>query len=202
MIVIKRKVSRLMGTNCYSVSDGQNYVVIDPAVSFEEMDKISSGSICGVLITHGHFDHIDQLQSYLDSTDAAVYGHFQCFSKLQNSNLNCSNLLKNRIEFDLKNRFIDVSDNQMIDLLNGILVKENPGHSDCSVSYIIEKNMFCGDFIFKGSVGRTDLYSGNLNEMLISIEKISKSDIDYNLYPGHGDSTTLYIERETNYYFK
>ena len=62
--------------------------------------------------------------------------------------------------------------------------------------------MFTGDFLFKGTIGRTDLESGNINDMQKSIKKIKQYPNDTKIYPGHGPSTNLKIEKETNYFLK
>lgn len=79
----------------------------------------------------------------------------------------------------------------------------NPGHSGDSVSYYFYKDnlLFCGDFIFYHNIGRCDLPTGNIKEMMVSIEKIKKLPKDTILYPGHGCDTTLLEEIENNYYF-
>ena len=74
MVKICVRESKSMGTNCYVVSDGEKYIVIDPAVDFDTMDDLCDGEIAAVLITHGHFDHVEKLQSYLDNTNAKIYG--------------------------------------------------------------------------------------------------------------------------------
>lgn len=76
------------------------------------------------------------------------------------------------------------------------------GHSSDSVTFYFkeEKMMFCGDFIFQGTVGRCDLAGGNFEEMQKSIEKIKKYP-DVTLFPGHGNKTTLQEEKKTNPYF-
>ena len=56
--------------------------------------------------------------------------------------------------------------------------------------------MFCGDFIFKGTIGRTDLPTGNIEEMKNSIEKLLLLDENITLYPGHYDSTTIKKEKD------
>ena len=58
--------------------------------------------------------------------------------------------------------------------------------------------MFIGDFIFKESIGRTDLPGGNMNEMNESILKLKEYPNDIVLYPGHNDETTLGDEKEKN----
>ena len=62
--------------------------------------------------------------------------------------------------------------------------------------------MFVGDFIFKGTVGRMDLEGGNVEDMNNSLKKIVSYPKSIKLYPGHGESTTLEDEINTNYYLK
>ena len=79
-----------------------------------------------------------------------------------------------------------------------------PGHSKDSISFYFQnlKIMFCGDFIFKNSIGRMDLEGGNEREMLESLNMISTYEDNIILYPGHGDKTTLKEEkRHFKYYF-
>lgn len=73
---------------------------------------------------------------------------------------------------------------------------ETKGHTDDSITFYFkeEKVMFCGDFIFYHSIGRTDL-GGNNQDMKESLEKISLYDDDIILYPGHGPKTTLGEEK-------
>ena len=61
--------------------------------------------------------------------------------------------------------------------------------------------MFTGDFLFEGTIGRTDLESGNIKEMKKSIEQIKKYPKQTKIYPGHGEITTLEKEIQTNPYF-
>ena len=79
----------------------------------------------------------------------------------------------------------------------------NPGHSSDSVSYYFKKenSLFCGDFIFYHNIGRCDLPTGSMNEMLTSIEKIKNLPKDTIIYPGHDRQTTLEEEIKYNYYF-
>lgn len=78
------------------------------------------------------------------------------------------------------------------------------GHKeDCISIYFKKQNiMFVGDFIFKDSIGRTDLEGGNFNLMLNSIKKIKKYSDNIILYPGHGKETNLGYEKKNNIYFK
>ena len=82
-----------------------------------------------------------------------------------------------------------VIDNFIFEVIN------NPGHSYDSVSYLIDNVLFCGDFIFEGTIGRTDLPTGNMLEMQESIKCILKYDDDLIICPGHGNTTNLKEER-------
>ena len=81
-------------------------------------------------------------------------------------------------------------------------VIDTKGHTSDSKTYYFEKDkvMFTGDFLFNGTIGRTDLPTGNMNEMKKSIELI-KTYPDVKIYPGHGESTTLNEEKKSNIYF-
>lgn len=74
---------------------------------------------------------------------------------------------------------------------------ETKGHSDDSITIYFkeDKIMFCGDFIFKESIGRTDLPTGNMEEMKKSIKNILKYDEEIKVYPGHYENTTLKEEK-------
>ena len=77
-----------------------------------------------------------------------------------------------------------------------------PGHSPGGVCYLVENNLFSGDTLFAGSIGRTDFPHSNVSDMLKSLEKLKAFDNDIKVYPGHGESTTIGIEKESNYYLK
>ncbi len=78
------------------------------------------------------------------------------------------------------------------------------GHTEDSVTYYFknENTMFTGDFLFKNSIGRTDMPTGNISDMQYSLNKIKTYPDDTIIYPGHGPSTTLKHEKETNYFLK
>lgn len=78
-----------------------------------------------------------------------------------------------------------------------------PGHKeDCITLYFKKENiMFTGDFIFKNSIGRIDLIGGNEENMIKSLNTISKYNDAIIIYPGHGDNTLLGYEKENFKYY-
>jgi len=81
---------------------------------------------------------------------------------------------------------------------------KTPGHTEDSICFYFseEKIMFTGDFIFEDAIGRTDLPGGNDQEMKESLEIIKTYPDDTIIYPGHGQKTTLGLEKERfNFYY-
>ena len=78
------------------------------------------------------------------------------------------------------------------------------GHSKDSLTYYFpkEKSMFTGDFLFKETIGRTDLPGGNIKEMENSLSRIKTYPDDIKVFPGHGDKTTLIHEKKYNPFMK
>ena len=77
-----------------------------------------------------------------------------------------------------------------------------PGHTKGGMCIRCGKDMFTGDTLFKDSIGRTDLYGGDYNQILKSLKKLSKMEDDITVYPGHGPATKLGIEKKVNYYMQ
>ena len=81
-------------------------------------------------------------------------------------------------------------------------VLETPGHSPGSVSFLCGEALFTGDTLFMGSCGRTDLPGGDMRTLLASLRKLAMLPGDYEVYPGHMGTTTMRLERATNYYVR
>lgn len=160
-------------TNCYILKK-DTCIIIDPGDESDKIKKeIGNYKVSAILITHNHFDHIGCLEELKSFYNCKVYD----YSNLEEKEYNIDNFL--------------------------FKVIYTKGHSNDSVTFYFKKEniMFVGDFIFKNSIGRTDLETGNYNEMVKSINIIKKYDKDIIIYPGHGDSTILGNEIKYNFYF-
>ena len=172
---IIKVVTGALDENCYVLVNNGNCLVVDPGDDFSKIkEACGDNKVLGVLITHSHFDHIGALRNFLTKRSIKIFKR----SNLEEKEYSVG---------DFKFKCI-----------------HTPGHSRDSVTFYFEedKAMFIGDFIFKDSIGRTDLPGGNMIEMEQSIEKIKNYNDDVILYPGHNEETTLGEEKQKNPYLQ
>ncbi|KXL53934.1 putative metallo-hydrolase [Anaerotignum neopropionicum] len=191
-----------IGTNCYVVSDDAgNAVIIDcdgdprPLYFYISENNLTPTHI---LLTHGHYDHIGAVAAVKEQYGCKVIAGKDEIRVLTDPAVNCSVFCGGEITV-----FPDelVSDGDSItvgDMKFEVLF--TPGHTEGSLCYIIEDIIFSGDTLFQGSCGRTDLATGDWSTILRSLKLLRDLPGDYTVYPGHGPSTTLGIERSSNPY--
>lgn len=158
-------------TNCYILTKNNHVLVIDPGDEYPKIDEFIGDKIVDGVII--------------------THNHFDHIGALDKFN--------KKLVYDYHNL------NEGINTI-GIFTFEviyTPGHKEDSISIYFDssKCIFVGDFIFKNTIGRTDLPGGDMNEMLNSIVKTNKLDNDIIIYPGNGPNTTFGYEREHNIYF-
>ncbi len=192
-------------TNCYIVygKDGKA-AVVDPAFSadiIESKIKEIGLTLDKILLTHAHFDHIMAVED-LRKTGAELYLHKEEEKMFYDPNLNYMLMAMDK-EIEFKKVEHLLSDGDVIDVGGEELkVLHTPGHTMGSVCYISDEWIITGDTLFKGTVGRTDLYGGDFDTIISSLKKITVFDKDYTIYPGHGANTTLNYEKNNNTYMK
>lgn len=208
MMFVRKYISKYLDSNTYMLYNNEFTIIIDPSVSYEEIKKDLKSEIIGIFLTHGHFDHFYELDSYLKNTNAFIYLHKNAVKKLEDGYINYSRMLGPRLEFICDDRYKKIEEGTCL-LENGFKLKimEMPGHSDCSIIIICDDIIFTGDFIFKRSIGRTDLYSGNQTQMNLSLSRFKDNNLfndydDYILYPGHDEMTTRNEEIKYDPYLK
>ena len=189
-------------TNCYIVREEKagSCAVIDPGydphiiLAFLQKEGLALDAI---LLTHGHFDHVGGVKDLVKATGCKVFMREGDYSQRRNPTTLFFYPLANCEDF-----VIHLCEEGEAISSGGLTfrVMETPGHTWGSVCYLCEDAMFCGDTLFAGSCGRIDLPGGDRAVMLVSLERLSEMDTDYRVFPGHGDSSTLFREQQTNPY--
>ena len=198
--MIKRLVVGPLQENCYIVSCNQSCVIIDPG---DEADHIINEvesehlEVKGILVTHGHFDHIgaaNELKSYYH---AEVYATKDTSDMMLNWDENLSVMIggEKYVVDDVK----IIKDTIEVDGLS-FQVYETPGHAkgSCLYYYESENALFTGDTLFRGGCGRIDFPTGSQTAMMQSLRKIKQFTFDADVYPGHGPQSKLSLEKRNN----
>ena len=186
--------------------DNHNCVVIDPGKAYDGLlnyIKKNELNLKGILLTHGHVDHIRGVDTLVEAFNAPTYIGFDDVEMLKDTYLNCSEFLGERIT--VKAKADTLSDQEELHLLNeNILVISTPYHTAGGVCFYLKDSniLFTGDFILPHGIGRCDLPNAKPHELERSMAKIIKLPKSVKIYGGHGKSSTLEKELQINPYVK
>lgn len=195
--------------NCYLlIDDSGDAAVVDPGCCDRTMLDAITGenvSVKYILLTHGHFDHVLGIHDLKKETGASVCIHSLDSPGLSTEDFSLISFF--RLSDNLRKTTPDIllSDGDIINIGGSELkVMHTPGHTPGGVCYICEKDRFIlsGDTLFRFSIGRTDFPHSDYGDMNSSLKKLVMLDGDYTVYPGHGDVTSLDIERKQNYFLR
>ena len=144
-----------------------------------------------ILLTHGHFDHTASADKLREVTEAKLFVHTDDAEMLADPQKSALALFFGRYD-TLSPCDGTLEDGDSISLGGEeIKVIHTPGHSKGSVCYLAGDKLFTGDTLFNGGYGRFDLYGGDFKALTSSLKKLGKLDPHLEIYPGHGDGTTL-----------
>ena len=190
----------LLGVNCYLISTNDAAIVIDPAnldKRIEDFLIVNKDKEKLILLTHCHFDHIGGANALREKFSVKIAIGENEAASLLDTNMTLSSRFRTRIEpFSADILLKDGEIFKFADL--EILCIETKGHTKGGMCYKIGDALFSGDTLFKQSVGRVDFPGGNTKELMASLSKITNMFEDIDVYPGHGEATTLNSERECN----
>jgi len=170
-----------LATNCYLLEVGDRRVLIDPAEDSQALHDFVGDREIHAVNTHGHFDHVGGSWAF---PQAPVWIHAADlpFFEAQHP--------------DPPGTVHDLQPGTGI--LDGVTVHHTPGHSPGSIILVADGVLIVGDLLFAGSIGRVDLPGGSPNQMFDSLRWLVSLPGDYTVYPGHGEATTLDVERKRN----
>ncbi len=201
---IGRIVLGMCQTNCYFVyEDGKNEaIVFDPA---DRGDYIYNGlkekgfSVAAILLTHGHFDHIWGVEALKELSGARVYACEAEKEVCENASVNGSKGAGRPCAI-VADVYVKDGEEISIQGMKCTLIA-TPGHTKGSCCYYFEddKILISGDTLFQESVGRTDLPTGSMGQLIRSVkERLLTLPDEVKVYPGHGEATSIGHEKQYN----
>lgn len=203
---IEQYVVGSVSTNCYfAINDETGEVlIIDPGAAAKQLaDKVKTGGLtpAGILLTHGHFDHAGAAKELAELLQTKVYAHEDEKETLENPSINLSGWEGRR---DIYYADEYVTDGAILTLAGfEIQVLHTPGHTvgGCCYYFKEQGTLFSGDTLFCMSIGRTDFPKGSASQLIRAInEKLMVLPDETAVYTGHGDMTTIGLERAQNFY--
>ncbi len=190
--------------NSYILESGNKCFIIDPGAQKERLKKYVEDknlSVEAILLTHAHFDHIGAL----DAFDVPVYLHEFEMEIIKDNNKNGYGFYGIKMPYDL-------SKINLKTLRNGEKLKLNDeeieviltqGHTVGSVCYKMGDKLYSGDTLFENGIGRYDFPTGDVQALRKSIVMlIDTLDEAVKVFPGHGNSSTIGMEKQSNSYYK
>jgi glyoxylase-like metal-dependent hydrolase (beta-lactamase superfamily II) len=196
---IKYKTVGKWKNNVYFIIYGNDVLVIDSGEEFEILEDFIEEckyNVTGILLTHGHFDHISSAQIMKQKYGVNIFMHSKDKKITRQANLfrKLSGGVGTQIT-PVIDRFLD--DESFVFLGNKKLkTHHTPGHSPGSICIEVGQNLIAGDLFFWDKFGRTDLPGGNEKELNSSLQFIINEFMGYTIYPGHGRPFKLNAERK------
>ena len=191
-----------IGTNCYVVRQdvtADEAAVVDPSGDATELRLTLAqlGTRCtGILVTHGHWDHLVGVADLAEGTSAPVHMPEGERMLLERP----GELAPVGSGYPAHTPEVTLSGGETIEVAGiSFEVLSVPGHSPAHVAYYADGCLFSGDVLFAGSVGRTDIPGANWDTLMASIRMLVDTlPAETVVYPGHGPITTLGDELARN----
>ena len=205
---LKRYITGPIEVNTYLIADEEtkDAIIIDRGGSWDKIKQEADNlgfKINYILLTHGHFDHILGIAQMQKTENIPVLLNEKDMVYIKNLPVMLSHFRVNSyVETIRVDKFIDENTELKVGKYP-VKIFSTPGHTPGGQSYLIDGNLFCGDSLFRHSIGRTDLEGGNHSELINSIKtKLFSLPPETPVYPGHVDFTTISDEIENNIFVR
>ena len=204
LMKIKKFVLKILDVNCYLVSYKNFNFLIDPGSEFKRIREYiveNNLKLDFILNTHGHYDHIGAVADLVREFKVPFYIHEKEEEIITDPKKNLASFFSSN-ELLLQTCTL-IRGETVEDFLNlGIKIMNFAGHTPGSIIIKIDDNLFTGDTLFKGTIGRTDLHGGSSRGMNNSLKTIKLFDENLKIFPGHGPESTMKEELKNNYFLR
>ncbi len=197
-------VSKQMDNNTIFLSNEGKCIMVDPSFDREKIEAgIGDNELIAILLTHAHFDHFATLDYFADKYRVPVYAHKNEIANMKDDSVNMG--IYYGIDSVKTENTVSVADGQELDFGYDLKLKciRVEGHTSDSICFYSEADKFLlsGDTIFCGSIGRVDFYKNDMPAFLSNIkENLLVLPEDTVVYPGHGPSTSIAVEKTREFY--
>lgn len=200
---VRRLTVGPLDTNCWLVDDGAGgpTLVIDPADEPSAiMEAIDGARVAGVVLTHGHFDHLAAARGIVAATGAPLLVHEADAGAITSAHGTGGALFGFDVSAPPADRLLREGDRVDAGSLS-LAVLHTPGHTPGCICLCAGSHLFSGDTLFSGSIGRTDFPGGDMDAMRRSITRLAGLPDETRVHPGHGPETSIARERRVNPFF-
>ncbi|MDR4504426.1 MAG: MBL fold metallo-hydrolase [Candidatus Scalindua sp.] len=202
-MIIKTVVVGPLEVNCYIIGceESMEAAIIDPGGDADEIIKtIQSEGLKPEFIinTHAHFDHVGAVRAIQEHFKIDFLLHKDDLFLIENLDQQVMQFGFDRVAKPDVNKFIKNGDNISLGKMT-IKAIHTPGHTPGGVCYYVDNNVFVGDTLFAGSIGRTDFPGSSYEQLIQSIkENLFPLGDSVVVYTGHGPSTSIGNEKTHN----
>ncbi|AJG98360.1 MBL fold metallo-hydrolase [Clostridium beijerinckii] len=195
-MIIKTLIAGMYEENCYLIMDEgtKELAIIDPGgqpnLIEKEISKLD-GKPKFILLTHGHMDHVGAVIELMNKLNIPFYISENEEQYMKNDEFVFGSLPK-------ASKYLKEGDT--VSLGNNIIkVIETAGHTAGGICFLVNDELFTGDTLFQGSIGRSDFPGGNGAQLIKNIkEKLLPLGDSVKVYPGHGPASTIGYEKRNN----
>lgn len=195
----------ILATNCYIVYDpeSRDAYVVDPGDDASRILRTVVAlnlHVLGVVLSHVHYDHILAADEVCRETGAPLLVGAGDKDALSDRNRNLIDLFDSHCVLTLSaDRLLREGDTLPLGD-ESLTVLETPGHTPGCICLDSGSILISGDTLFAQGAGRTDFPGGHHAALCRSLRRLADLTGDRTVYPGHGESTTLAVERLINPY--
>ena len=202
-MILERVVVGSFGANCYILGDEKTKeaVIVDPGQDGKSILATVNKhnlNVKYIILTHAHGDHIGALDVVKSETKAPIYIHGDDEGMLKDKNRNFTSMMGGKAIEMGPDELLNDGDVLKIGDIE-LTIIHTPGHSRGGICIHTGDTLISGDTLFAGSIGRTDLEGGDYGQLIQAVkQKLLPLDDSTKVLPGHGPSSTIGRERQSN----